>query len=303
MKKILNTIVIAGILLLMSTTYSCSKFLDIKPQSSLTTGNAYNSAQDLENALAGAYRAFYYEYYQWLNVLLGDMRADNSYIGGSGDPPLAEYDNVAITVANSSNYNNWSQIYTGIGRCNVILDKINTVTDPALDVNNLRGQIIGQASFLRAFHYFQLVKLYGGVPIELNSNSADPAKTNLPRSSETEVYNQIVKDLEVALANCPDLAPPILARVDKVTDSEILGPVMRPLPMALLGIAGNVAFLRSPSGQTGLVKEGDELSGLKLLRIGTNRVLIEQDGQQKELTIFAGYGGESLLPQQKENVP
>ena len=104
-------------------------------------------------------------------------------------------------------------------------------------------------------------------------------------------------------ARLPDLAPPILARVDKVTDSEILGPVMRPLPMALLGIAGNVAFLRSPSGQTGLVKEGDELSGLKLLRIGTNRVLIEQDGQQKELTIFAGYGGESLLPQQKENVP
>jgi hypothetical protein len=104
-------------------------------------------------------------------------------------------------------------------------------------------------------------------------------------------------------ARLPDLAPPILARVDKVADSEILGPVMRPLPMALLGIAGNVAFLRSPSGQTGLVKEGDELSGLKLLRIGTNRVLVEQDGQQKELTIFAGYGGESLLPQQKENVP
>jgi hypothetical protein len=204
MKKILNIIVLVGIILLMTTIYSCQKFLDIKPQSELTTGNAYNSAQDLENAVNGAYRAFYYEYYQWVNVLLGDMRADNSYIGGSGDPPLAEIDNVAITVGNAPNYNNWSQLYIGIGRCNVILDKINSINDPALDVDNLREQIIGQASFLRAFHYFQLVKLWGGVPIELNSNSADPATTNLPRSTETQVYDQIVKDLEVAVANLPD---------------------------------------------------------------------------------------------------
>ena len=204
MKKIVNTTVLVGSILLMTTIFSCQKFLDIKPQSELTTGNAYNSAQDLENAVTGAYRAFYYEYYQWVNVLLGDMRADNSYIGGSGDPPLAEIDNIDISVANSANYNNWSQLYIGIGRCNVILDKVNTVQDAALDANNLREQIIGQASFLRAFHYFQLVKLWGGVPIELNSNSADPDATNLPRSTETEVYDQIVKDLEVAVANLPD---------------------------------------------------------------------------------------------------
>ena len=100
-----------------------------------------------------------------------------------------------------------------------------------------------------------------------------------------------------------DLAPAVLARVDKITDSEILGPIIRPLPMALLGIAGNVAFLRATNGQTGLVKEGDELSGIKLLRIGTNRVLVEQDGEKKELTIFSGYGSESLLPKPKEHSP
>ena len=93
----------------------------------------------------------------------------------------------------------------------------------------------------------------------------------------------------------PDLPPSILARVDRVTDSEILGPIMRPLPMALLGIAGDVAFLRTPTGQTGLVKEGDSLGPIKLLRIGTNRVLIEQEGQKKELMIFSGFGGDPLL--------
>jgi hypothetical protein len=71
--------------------------------------------------------------------------------------------------------------------------------------------------------------------------------------------------------------------------------------MALLGIAGNVAFLRAANGQTGVVKEGDNLGGLKLLQIGTNRVLVEEDGQKQELTIFSGYGGESLLPKQKDN--
>ena len=77
---------------------------------------------------------------------------------------------------------------------------------------------------------------------------------------------------------------------------EILGQVIRPLPKALLGIAGNVAFLRAANGQTGLVKEGEEVSGLKLLRIGTNRVLVELEGKKEELTIFDGYGGESLMP-------
>jgi hypothetical protein len=94
----------------------------------------------------------------------------------------------------------------------------------------------------------------------------------------------------------PELPLPIQAQVVKVTESELLGPVIHPQPMALLGIVGDVAFLRAPSGQTGLVKEGDELAGLKLLRIGTNRVLVEQGGQKQELMIFSGLGGESLLP-------
>lgn len=86
------------------------------------------------------------------------------------------------------------------------------------------------------------------------------------------------------------------ARVDKITQSEILAPIIRPPPMALLGIAGRDAFLRTPSGQTQILREGVELDGVRLLRIGTNRVLIEHAGEKKELMIFAGFGGESLLP-------
>lgn len=98
-----------------------------------------------------------------------------------------------------------------------------------------------------------------------------------------------------------NLPPAIQARVDKITQSEILGPVVRPLPMALLGIGGRDAFVRTPDGQTGLMREGDELNGVKLLRIGTNRVLIEHAGQQKELTVFSGFGSEPLLPKESRS--
>lgn len=100
----------------------------------------------------------------------------------------------------------------------------------------------------------------------------------------------------------PSLPPAIQARVDRVYQSEILGPVMRPLPMALLGIAGKDALLRAPNGQTGLLREGEELGGIKLVRIGTNRIVIEQEGQKKELTLFSGFGSETLLPKEKENL-
>jgi hypothetical protein len=99
-----------------------------------------------------------------------------------------------------------------------------------------------------------------------------------------------------------EVPPAVQARVDRITQSEILGPVIRPLPMALIGIAGKDVLLRTANGQTGLLREGEELGGVKLLRIGTNRVLIEHEQQQKELTVFSGVGGETLLPK-GENKP
>jgi hypothetical protein len=100
-----------------------------------------------------------------------------------------------------------------------------------------------------------------------------------------------------------DVPPAVQARVDRITQSEILGPVIRPLPMALLGIAGKDALLRTANGQTGLLREGEELGGVKLLRIGTNRVLIEHEQQQKELSVFSGFGSETLLPKGEKNPP
>ena len=101
----------------------------------------------------------------------------------------------------------------------------------------------------------------------------------------------------------PALPPETQARLDRVIQSELLGPVMRPPPMALLGIAGQDVLFRGPNGQTGLVREGGELGGVQIVRIGTNRVLVREGTELKELTIFGGIGGESLMPKEKEGTP
>jgi hypothetical protein len=128
-----------------------------------------------------------------------------------------------------------------------------------------------------------------------NASPADKTATNSPDKAAVK-KGPSPGGRPGAAAKMADLPAPIKERIDRITQGEILAPVMRPLPMALLGIAGQSAFLRGADGQTGLVKEGDQLGTLKLLRIGTNRVLVEVDGEKKELMIFEGLGSESLMP-------
>ena len=62
----------------------------------------------------------------------------------------------------------------------------------------------------------------------------------------------------------------------------------------LTGIGSDYAFIQAPSGKTDIVKEGGEVGGVKVLKIGTNRVLVEYQGKTMELTIHWGLGGEKL---------
>lgn len=142
------------------------------------------------------------------------------------------------------------------------------------------------------------------------TTSADKAALSKTNSPKTESHGMVAATgMAGARASshhggppkASDLPPVIQARVDRITESEILAPVVHPMPAALIGIAGERVFLRSSSGQTGMVKEGDELGGMKLLCIGTNRVLVEEGGEKKELMIFAGMGGDSLLPKDKKD--
>ena len=77
-------------------------------------------------------------------------------------------------------------------------------------------------------------------------------------------------------------------------------PPKPPIPILLEGIGSDFAFLRSAKGRSGLVKAGETFDSIKVLEIGQNRVLIEVEGKKRELTIYHGLGGGSLLPPQEK---
>src|SRR5690554_1276139 len=200
-----NTINIAILAISMAFT-ACDDYLELDPISDATSTNAYKTASDAEAALIGAYDSFQQEYYIWDNVIFQDVISDNHYAGGD-NPEVFAVDNLDIQPVNGRLFNNWSQLYNAIAKTNVVLAKIPEITDPKIDINNRRSQILGEAAFLRAFHYFQLVTLWGGVPLILEPvASTDPGETQKPRNSEQEVYQQIISDLEFALNDkLPDL--------------------------------------------------------------------------------------------------
>jgi hypothetical protein len=188
---------------LMISITSCNDFIDLEPISEETTANGYDSARQIEAALVGTYESFQSaEYYVWDFVVYQDIRSDNCYAGGD-NPEIFQVDLLDISPTQSRIYTHWSNIYNAIAKANLVLDKVVLVNDIAL-TEERRDQIMGEAYFLRAYHYFTLVKLFGGVPLVTEPLTSPEEEVNLPRSSVQEVYDQILLDLDLAGALLPD---------------------------------------------------------------------------------------------------
>lgn len=196
-----KTITIALSLLILT---SCDDFLDLNPISEETSADAYSSASQIEAALVGAYESFQSsEYYVWDNILFQDVRSDNNYAGGD-NPEIFAIDFLNITPTHSRLITHWSNIYNAISKANLVLERVDGVSDPLL-TQERKNQIKGEAYFLRSYHYFTLVKLWGGVPLITNTVQSTTAESvNIPRASVTNVYQQITADLELAATLLPD---------------------------------------------------------------------------------------------------
>ena len=189
--------------LLVVSAWSCDDFLDLEPISEETTATAYESYSQIEAALTGVYESFQSDSYVWNNVLFSDVRSDNYYAGGD-NPEIFEMDFLKISATNSKVYQSWSNLYNAILKANIVLDKVDDVDDPLL-TEERREQIKGEAYFLRAYHYYNLVNLWGGVPLILTpTSSTDAGSVNIPRSTAAEVFEQILIDLNMAADLLPD---------------------------------------------------------------------------------------------------
>lgn len=199
MKTFYKYILLASIVLLFNR---CGKdFLDTLPLSSISTQSYFQTATDAENALVGCYNQISSQVWN-LSVIL-QVTSDNNYAGGD-NPENFRYDNFIRSPIGEYAPNFWIAAYATINRCNTVLKFVPEISDPKLDVNNRRDIIQGEATFLRAFVYFNLVRIWGDVPLTTTpTETTDPAVINLTRSSVDAVYTQIISDLEYCISVLP----------------------------------------------------------------------------------------------------
>jgi hypothetical protein len=161
-----------GILLVIFSLSSCKKALMEKPFSFLSPENFYKNENDAKTAINGVYSALYtYDLYLqpiWNLTMLDDDHVSGAdwFLGTSGAGNPQGYWGVDGP---------WVGFYTIISRANTVLENIEPLNQN-IDTD-VKNRILGEAYFLRGWSYFQLVQLYGGVPLRLSSLSKEKEQT------------------------------------------------------------------------------------------------------------------------------
>ena len=195
MKKYLTL----SLLTLALVGQSCQGFLDENPQNFIAPTNFYKSAAD---ALASV-NAVYDKLSNWGTFdrqiyLLTELSTDNMDLIGSNQERV-QIDNYQMDANNSVFRDAWQDLYQGVTRANITIDRVPGIG--AMDAK-LRDRIVGEARFLRAFYYYNLVRLWGDVPL-ITKEVASLEGLNVPRDPVEKVYAQIVADLQYAEQNLP----------------------------------------------------------------------------------------------------
>ena len=189
--------------------FSCSdSYLDTESKTNLTDGSFYKTVADMEMALIGCYDGYQRTTSDGgvAHYVTSELLSDNCF-GGTGNTDGRAYQALdRFDIAQSPSDNNifnqtWISYYAGIFRCNRLLTKMEASdwSDQAATVN----RIAGEARFIRALLYFDLVRLFERVPL-----LTAPTTDNVPQADPTDTYKLIVEDLKFAAANIPADAYP-----------------------------------------------------------------------------------------------
>lgn len=187
-------------LIALTALGSCTKKLDQIPVSSTTTENFFAHTNDFQLAVNGAYSKL--KSYATQAMWMQEVRSDNVSPSSDGNRDWQGINDFSPNLTTTGFIvGAWNNNFNGIYNANVVLDKL--VTNGSVITNaNLRKRFEAESRFLRAFFYFDLVRLYGKVPVVDQPLMPDQVAT-IQRSSVVDVYNFIQKDLEYAIANLP----------------------------------------------------------------------------------------------------
>jgi starch-binding outer membrane protein, SusD/RagB family len=202
MKKISNIkLIIFLTAISIAGVYSCKK-LDENPSSVIVVQQFYKTASDATSAVNAAYSTLNSDpagdfplYGRQLNLLVENGSDNQVYSPSNTNPDVRALGTATYISSNSRVQKVWQQLYYGINRANIAIDNI-----PAIQMDTtLRDRLVRESKFIRGLLYFNLVRLYGAVPLILhNPTTINPNALLVGRTSVDSVYLQIVSDLKDA---------------------------------------------------------------------------------------------------------
>jgi tetratricopeptide (TPR) repeat protein len=215
MKKILYTITFLWIFGFIT---SCDDKLEIDPLYAQDADNFFNTPQDYERALIGAYDLLQTSYLtQWI----GEIASDNAIAGGESvndTRGLHEIETMTHGGVNEELRSVLRYNYAGITRVNYIFENQDKIDFEG------KQQILAEAYFLRAYYYFELTKFFGAVPLIIDRRIGIEEATSIDRTPASEVYGQIEADL-ISSHEVLEWSNPVKGRITKGAALALLGKV------------------------------------------------------------------------------
>jgi hypothetical protein len=206
---VFSAILLAGVVLLAG---GCDSFLERNPQTFTSADQFYTTPDEVEQGVVGAYAEVQILYDVDADPLGADlwaateMRSDNTDFqynaSDRGEDQMEAFDRFAINDPTNGDVEVlWSAMYDAILQANAVLTRIE---DVSFSDQERQNRLRGEAQFIRAFMYYHLVQLYGGVPLITEEvASPDGAFAENGRASAGAVWDQIETDLNNAVQNLP----------------------------------------------------------------------------------------------------
>lgn len=248
---------------LVMVTGCGEEFLDRQPLTSLTDDTFYKTPDDAFKALVGCYDGLQRVWSEGIALpVAAEVFSDNAFGGtgnsdGFGYQMMDEFDKARSTADQNLFQANWIAYYKAVYRCNVLLSKLDQIAwgnDGAL-----RAVYESEARFIRAYLYFDMVRLWGNIPL-----LTEPTSENVPQADPAEVYAVIANDLKFAADNLPDasyaaLDPSTYGRATKWAAESLLARVFlyytgyyaQPDLVGLVSRAGALAYVEDVIANSG----------------------------------------------------
>jgi hypothetical protein len=197
MKK--NIVYLGLILVMLFLSAGCKKFITKNIVGQYPEIEFYKTEQQALLALTAAYEPLSFAHANNNRLwVFGDVASDDSE-NPIDQPDISLVDQLNINANNGNLEIMWGLLYEGITRCNIVLKKV-----PPIDMDkSLQSRILAEAKFLRSWYYFELINIFGDVPVVLEPLSAD--QLQIPQSPATTIFETVIEtDLLEAASILPD---------------------------------------------------------------------------------------------------